>query len=332
MLQERIEAADVTLARLIITRLLQDEAELLDCDEVRAALHDDGVVPPQLRFSYPLRKLRISISSICGDVGKLDFSGILKIAQEQASAFRRVVEHCDHLASALSQTRSIAEREIARLRRKGLDVTLKDVQPSVIKARGDRLPSPEATIEVLGSNLLPQRLCIAVAHPEEIVAELGDKQLVERQTVRASRRDWLAEAGAAGAIDGVIAAALRDVGADVADAIQRMLADQEGFRVDAGNRSIDLHWRDGLIGGNFVLDQNATYRRGEVSLDLTLDRATYRHMKGLPAGNILENALLDGHVIASAAGSHGRSRIVLEPRYHLFDRQTFLPQERLFPV
>lgn len=332
MIQEKIETPYMQLAKLLIARKLQDQGLRVDHTKISTSLTSMDDRDPKARFRYPLRKMTINIQSVLAGPEDVTAERILEIAEEQANEYYRVSCNCDGLEELLAEAKAIAKREVVKANRRGMALRFLDVQPSIVSAGDCQLPSPEVSIEMLSTGLLPERCSIVAKFSSDISDNLTEERVVKHQTIRATRKRWLAGYGTGGAIDAIVLTALKSGRHDVPAVIRRMRASNNGFVLECGGRDLNLWWDDGLINVSFQVDDDFSYGCGRLMLDVPVRPHWKLGLVGKPARPIVESALFEGAIIAEAVDSFGNLEATLEPRFHVFDAKTLEPRDQLFPM
>lgn len=207
-----------------------------------------------------------------------------------------------------------------------------EVRPSTVQAGGRWLPVPEVQVEILHGGLVPARFSIVAEEIGDISKALTEQRFLERQTIRAFRKEWFSDVGSAGAIDVVAPAVLTRGGHDVPEVIRRMRDSENGLPLGSANERMYLSWDNGLIDVDVSIGEGVSYKAGKLTIDLSRMPRLASYLRGQQARTIVDSDLLDGAIISSVGDHLGKHVITLEPRYAVFDAKTFEPREQIFPM
>lgn len=327
-----IDTPDVQLAKLLIARKLKDDGIDMAPEKIAATSKSETGRDTRIRFRYPATKSRITVQSMVSESGELSFQDILEIVGEQTFSYQSMLDYHDVTEEIIAEVKVTAKREIAKAKRCGLAWKLLDIQPSTVEAGSTSLPSAEVTIEMLNAALVPHPYSIVTQYSDDVLSDLTGERLVANQTLRSVRKNWFDGVGAAGAIDAVALAVLRNSGQDVPAVIGRMRANDDGFVLKCGDLPLTLRWEDGLIKATFAISDQISYKDSSLSLRGPEKLTSTRGLSGKPASVVVESPLLEGAVIIDAADSAGIFKVNLEPRFHVFDAETLEPRDQLFPL
>lgn len=325
MLKHSFEASsdDIQLLSLMVTKKLKgDYGDPLPVS-IEYELGDDPQRwedRRQLNVMLTMtRGLTLRHQTVWWSDGSRDMEFIESAAEELDERISRFIDTQDDIRAMIAEVRAATKREIAKANRRGLAYRFVDID---LVASEHNYPSrvcPRISIERLSHSLRPEIASFEADCAYEVKYYFEMNR--EEQEKRVASRARLAEKGATGKIDAVVANALKSAGFDLPEVIDR-LRQSDSWIVDiiTEDQHFPLYWKNGAVYAHIRLEDGVSWNEGRLTFR-EAPKALTKRLVGRDLASVFQHPLLpDGLAIQYADGSKGGYGVLsCTPSFFHFD-------------
>ena len=193
-----------------------------------------------------------------------DLEQLMDSAEQIADKIAESLQDCEETRAMIAEVASVARREIAKARRRGLPYKLMSVTLPPLAAGCDDQSVARVEHLALGRSLQLERFAVHAECGNDVA--LAFESIADEQAQHVHRRARLDEIGATGTIDSVVVAAIGAAGLDLPHVLTTMRdADDPVVDFDvADGTCLTLHWDAGAVRAHIDLGEGVNWHKGKL--------------------------------------------------------------------